>query len=380
MMRAFKDKCDRTSWKPVRVAFGRMPRGFRARQVVDQYGRNLEELFLLRNPRCRFDKNYAGAFESFKKKHFGKRHPHAAGGWFYYPWSSTLVHFLPEKLHFELRTGRNKHLITKKEQERYYNASLGIAGLSVGSHIALTVAMTGGAQHIKLADPDTLSGDNLNRIRTGFQNVGVSKAVSVARQIFEINPYARVELYLEGLSDGNLARFLEGLDVFIEVMDNPYLKLASRYEARKRGVPVVMGTDNGDNIIVDVERFDLNRNYKVLHGMTGNLKPQDLRTLSPRDLPKIAAKIAGANLATPAMLASVLEVGKSLYSWPQLGTAANLCGSAVAYLVRRIVLKDRAIASGRYQVNLDSIFESDYAKKKNARRRAFKEFVKRMQK
>jgi molybdopterin/thiamine biosynthesis adenylyltransferase len=238
--------------------------------------------------------------------------------------------------------------------------------------------MTGGASRIKLADPDALSGDNLNRIRTGFQNVGVSKAVAVARQIFEINPYARVELYPKGLSDANLKKFLQGLDLFVEVMDNPYLKLASRYEARRRGIPVVMGTDNGDNIIVDVERFDLKRNYPVLHGLAGNLKLQDLRALSPRDLPKIAAKIAGANLATPRMLASVAEVGTSLYSWPQLGTAANLCGSAVAYLVRRIVLKDRAIASGRYEVNLDSIFESDYARKKNVRQRAFKAFVKRM--
>jgi molybdopterin/thiamine biosynthesis adenylyltransferase len=355
-----------------------MPRTFRGRQVVDQYERNLEELFLLRNPRCRFDKNYAQALAAFKKTHFGKRPPKAAGRWFYYPWSETLVHFLPEKLHFELRTGRNKNLITGEEQKKYYRACIGIAGLSVGSHIALTVAMTGGASRIKLADPDALSGDNLNRIRTGFQNVGVSKAVAVARQIFEINPYARVELYPKGLSDANLKKFLQGLDLFVEVMDNPYLKLASRYEARRRGIPVVMGTDNGDNIIVDVERFDLKRNYPVLHGLAGNLKLQDLRALSPRDLPKIAAKIAGANLATPRMLASVAEVGTSLYSWPQLGTAANLCGSAVAYLVRRIVLKDRAIASGRYEVNLDSIFESDYARKKNVRQRAFKAFVKRM--
>ncbi len=47
--------------------------------------------------------------------------------------------------------------------------------MSVGSHVALTLAMTGGARKISIADPDIVSGSNLNRIRSGFDTVGVSK-------------------------------------------------------------------------------------------------------------------------------------------------------------------------------------------------------------
>ena len=80
------------------------------------------------------------------------------------------------------------------------------------------------------------------------------------------------------------------------------------------------------------------------------------------------------------MKQSVLEVGKSIYSWPQLGTAANLCGSSIAYLARRIINKSDNIKSGRYEVNLDSIFEDDYfsEEKEQYRKKETDEFFKKM--
>jgi len=74
------------------------------------------------------------------------------------------------------------------------------------------------------------------------------------------------------------------------------------------------------------------------------------------DLPKVAAEIAGADLVVPRMLESVAEVGKTLYSWPQLGTAANMCGSLLAYLTRRIIVGDDTLKSGRYTVSPEMIF------------------------
>ncbi len=84
-------------------------------------------------------------------------------------------------------------------------------------------------------------------------------------------------------------------------------------------------------------------------------------------------------LAVPRMLQSVPEVGKSIYSWPQLGTAANLCGSVLAYLARRVILKAPNVVSGRHEVSLDAIFESDYKDLADARKKEFEEFVKKMQ-
>lgn len=348
--------------------------------IVDHYNSQLEELFLLRNPKYKFEPNYKDDLDIFIKEYYKDNDSFVCGKWFFYPWLNSVIHVLSEDLFFEMKTGRNRNLITKEEQEKYYNSTVGVLGLSVGSHIALTVAMTGGVKRFKIADPDTISGSNLNRIRTGVQEIGLKKTASIARKIFEINPYSKIDIFDEGIDDKNMDDFFDGLDLLVEEMDNPYFKIKVRYYAKDKGVPVVMGTDNGDNIFVDIERYDKDKNLMILNGLVGDISLEQLKNFESKDLPKIAAKIAGADLATTRMQNSVLEVGKTLYSWPQLGTAANLCGSAVAYLVRKIILKDKNIKSGRYEVNLDGIFQSDYHSKnqKEYRKNNTKDFFKKM--
>ncbi len=347
-------------------------------QVIDKYDELLEEVFLLRNPKYKFDKNYSAALKEFVAS-LGNLQNH--GQWFYFSWINSLIHFLPEEMHTEMRTGRNKYLITKEEQDKYYNSRIGVLGMSVGSHAALTIAMTGGSKFIKIADPDILSGSNLNRIRTGYQNIGISKVISVAREIYLMNPYAEVNVYPEGLTNENINEFLTGggkLDCLIEEMDNPFFKFKIRELARDLRIPVIMGTDNGDNIMADIERYDLNKNIQPFNGLAGPIKSGDLLNKRPQEIIGIVARIAGPNLAVTRMQQSVLEVGKSIYSWPQLGTAANLCGSGLAYLSRKIILGAKNIKSGRFQVNLDSIFEADYnsAKQKAYRKRETAKFLK----
>ncbi len=370
-----KRDCD--SWQPIKISSVENDSLIAAHpeiSIIDESKKNLEELFLLRNPKYRFDKNYQTEFEKF----FNQRNAENAGNWFYFPWLNSSVLYLPEDLHLELRTGRNKYLISEEEQSRFYNSTIACLGMSVGSHVAVVMAMTGGPKHLKLADPDTLSGDNLNRVRSGFQNVGLAKAIVVARQIYEINPYAVIELYPQGITQDTAGKILEGADVVIEEMDNMYWKLKARELAREKGIPVLMGTDNGDGAIVDVERFDLNKKLPILNGYAKGLSAEKLKSLPPKDIPKVAGKIAGANLVVPRMLHSVSEVGKSLYSWPQLGTAANMCGSLLAMLARRIINKDKNIKSGRYSVNPDAIFESGYRRRWFSRKIAFIKFIRKM--
>lgn len=365
------------SWRPMKVAYEKIKELVDKNPtlgIVDQYSRNLEELFLLRNPKYRFDKNYTSDFEKFLRKHT-QGEPDKKSVWFYYPWLKQCIHFLPDKMHQELRTGRNRNLITKEEQKKYYEAKITVLGMSVGSHVATTIAMTGGSKNMNLADPDIYSGDNLNRVRTGFQDVGINKAVAVARKLYEMDPYANYGVYPKGLNENNVEEILDESDIIVEEMDDLYWKLKIRGLARTRGIPVVMGTDNGDGTIVDIERFDLDRSYPILHGTIDNLTAEQCKDINPHELPKVYAKVAGAELAVPRMLESVTEVGKTLYSWPQLGTAADLCGTVVAYLTRRIILKEPNIKSGRYEVNLDSIFESGYEEKVKERRQSFKNFA-----
>jgi molybdopterin/thiamine biosynthesis adenylyltransferase len=380
-MTAIKEKVDRKNWKPKLLQKSKLNQELKAHikrgaGIIDQYDPMLEEVFLLRHPRYRYDKEYAAHLKEFKAKHY-KDHSVQAGNWFYYPWLNQVIHFLPDKMHQELRTARNRFLITAEEQEKFYNAKIGVMGMSVGSHVALTIAMTGGAKEIKLADPDELSGSNLNRIRTGFQNIGLSKTIAVARQICEMNPYAKVTIFEQGVTEQNLDKFISDLDLIVEEMDNPFLKIQARVLARKYRIPLIMGADNGDNIIVDVERYDLEKNRPLLHGILGNISLEALKKVQPRDLPHVIAKMAGADRATLRMLESVLEVGKTIYSWPQLGNAATLCGTTLTYLARKIIIGDR-VNSGRYDVDLDMIFAGESKAQKASTDKKRKQYLKKM--
>lgn len=378
------DMFDRQSLQP--VFFNPRTKDFRAQigkikssnpqlVVIDKLLDQLEELFLLRHPKYRFNKNYQTDFQQFLKKFLDKQELWQAGQWIYFPWLNYLVHFLDEPLHQELRTGRNVYLITRSEQKKFYNARIGILGLSVGSHVALTITLTGGGKYLKLADPDEISGSNLNRIRSPFYTVGLNKAIAVARQIYEINPYANLSVFAEGLTGQNLKDFLlkPKLDVLIEEMDNPYLKIRVRELARQYRIPVIMAADNGDNIIVDVERYDLHPSYPLLHGLLGKIQAQDFNNIKPADLPKVVGRIAGANLATARMLQSVLEVGKTVYSWPQLGNAATLCGCVLTQLARKIIIGEK-VKEGRIDFNVDKLLSYLPKSAERQRQRLLKKF------
>lgn len=340
-------------------------------RVVDTTSEQLEELFLIRNPRFRFDKNYSEPLDAFRYQHEGKKN------WFYFPWNELLVAYLPDEPHQELRTARNKNLIKAEEQKKFYSTPIGVAGLSVGSHAALTIAMMGGAKTIKLADPDGISGSNLNRIRGDFSLLGLNKCEAVARHIGQLDPYASVVTYTQGITAENIDEFLSGISILVEELDNLEMKILLREKARERGIPVIMATDNGDNIIIDVERYDLHRDLELFNGAAGPLSVEEFKKIPPHELPKLATKIAGPAFVVKRMMESLLEVGKTLYSWPQLGSAATLSGVAVAYAARKIAMGEN-IREGKYEVNLDAIFDPEYHEPaaKEARENARSKFLK----
>ena len=327
-------------------------------KVVDCFDEQVKELFFIRNPQFRFNKYSDQEFIEFKK-----RTP--SGLWHYFPWLNTAVHLLPESEFFELRTARNKNLITQNEQETFYNSTIAFAGLSVGSHAAITIAMTGGAKRFKIADPDTISISNLNRLRYGVQALGSAKVLVAAQTILEINPYATIYIYEEGITKENLSNFIAGdnlspkCDILVEGVDNLAIKIFLRQEAKKQKIPVIMATDNGDGIILDVERYDISPNLQLFNGALDNFSINDFESFSPQELPKLATKVAGPEYIVTRMLESLTEVGKTLYSWPQLGTAASFTGVVSAFIARAILTKQN-IESGKYNINLNELLNAGF--------------------
>jgi hypothetical protein len=59
------------------------------------------------------------------------------------------------------------------------------------------------------------------------------------------------------------------------------------------------------------------------------------------------------------MQQSLLEMGKTIVSWPQLGGAALINGAAVAYCVRKILNK-QPLEMNRALISLDQQLVPDY--------------------
>lgn len=290
----------------------------------------------------------------------------AYGRWVFYPWSGRLVHLLGPAEFRELRTDRNRHKLTADEQRRLTAVTVGIAGLSVGNAIALTLTLEGVGGHLRLADFDELELSNMNRIRAGVHEIGLPKVVLAARQISEIDPYIDVSILPDGVTRENISRFLLGddelgprLDVVVDECDNLALKFLLRERARALRLPVVMETS--DRGVLDIERFDLEPDRPLLHGRMEGLTSSDVEawTALPKDEAgghKVALVLGmlDADLLSTRMAASMLEVGATLSSWPQLGSDVVLGGASATVAVRALAL-GRSIASGRRYVDLGQL-------------------------
>lgn len=278
------------------------------------------------------------------------------GVWVHYPWANKLVHLLDEEEFAIVRTNRNKHKITAKEQGLLSQKKIGVMGLSVGQSVSLTLAMERGFGELRIADFDELDLSNINRIRTGVYNLKIKKTVIVAREIAEIDPYLNVVCFEEGITDNNLEEFLTGnghLDLLIDECDSFDIKINSRNKAKALGIPVLMeGSDRGT---IDIERFDLEPDRPVLHGMVDHLDMSKYAALTSMDerIPYITA-VTGIETLSPRMKASAIEIMASISTWPQLASAVTFGGGITADLARKILLGNLNV-SGRFFIDMDEL-------------------------
>jgi molybdopterin/thiamine biosynthesis adenylyltransferase/nitroreductase len=289
-------------------------------------------------------------------RHGRGRPAEEVGVWVYYPWRRAAVRLLDEDDFVELRTSRNRYKITDDEQRLLRGKTIGIVGLSVGGQIAVTMAVERICGELRLADFDALELTNLNRLREGVFHLGMNKAVLAARSIAEIDPFLNVVCYEDGLTAANLDAFLtvgRRLDVLVEECDGLEMKVRCRLRARELGIPVVM--EANDRGTLDIERFDRQPDRPILHGA---LAGHDLSRIGElrtnEDKVPIIMPMVGETTMSDKLRASLLEVGESLESWPQLASDVALGAGLVTNTVRRILLA-QLHDSGRYFVDLDEL-------------------------
>ena len=138
------------------------------------------------------------------------------------------------------------------------------------------------------------------------------------------------------------------------------MKAALRFAARDRRIPVVMAADDSDSAVVDVERFDLEPDRPLYHGLVDEDELRDLPAEPSADQ-RIAMLDALLGTAFgPRTQSSFQQVGARIPQWSQLATGATVSGAAITYVARRI-LTGQSMPSGRHRVCLDALLDPDFS-------------------
>jgi ThiF family len=277
-----------------------------------------------------------------------------SGRWVYYPWRRAIVRLLAPRAFNALRLDRNHNKITADEQVKMRRLRVGVVGASAGHPIAHGLAMEGIVGEVRLADFDALELSNLNRIPASVIDLGVNKAVVAARRIAEVDPYLKVSVETAGITRENLVAFVDDLDLVIEECDSLDMKFLVREVARERQIPVIMETS--DRGVLDVERFDLEPDRPLFHGLVGDMDFETLAGLPLAEKSAIVLRMLGAREVSSRSAASFVELGQTVTGWPQLASEVTLGAVSVAAAVRRLGLKGE-LPSGRVRVDVEELLD-----------------------
>lgn len=271
---------------------------------------------------------------------------------------------------FELSTIRNRHLIRSHEQRILKNTVIGVFGMSVGSHVAETWMMESRADVIKIIDLDKLAGSNLNRLKFGWSNVGEKKTDLVKEELLKISPFADIVSFEVGDKVDILRVFNDSpkIKLVVDEIDDVEAKVCLRMIARKNKIPLIQAADVGDNIVLDIERYDKEPQPDFFLGRVPGIEKIDLNKLSQKERTRLIVRIVGFEENSEAMLDSLLEIGESLATWPQLGATAAISGGVVTTAIKKIILGED-VDSGRYYVSLDRILVKNFNSSKNKKYR-----------
>ncbi|MEX2589611.1 MAG: ThiF family adenylyltransferase, partial [Chitinophagales bacterium] len=213
-------------------------------RIADELHGQLRELIKSQHPKHKFTSE---ELDAEAKKYCGDTPPEEYGVWVYYPWLNKLVHILDEQEYKAVRTNRNQFKIMPEEREILAKKKIGVLGLSVGQSVAIALSMERSYGELRIADFDILELSNLNRIRSGVQDLGLLKTISTARQIAEIDPFLNVKCFHEGITEENIESFfLDGgkLDIVLDECDGLDIKILARKKAKELKVPVIMETSD----------------------------------------------------------------------------------------------------------------------------------------
>lgn len=320
-------------------------------ELIDQFHQQAEQLFSIRNP------------QEFLKHKNAHTKPETADfisqlrdEYVYFPWEHLTYRILAREDYYELKTSRNRPLISLEEQNILKDFRVAVIGLSVGSNVAHALSLMGCSYNMMLCDLDTLELSNFNRLMGGLQNVGQNKAELVAKNMLFNDPFCMPEVVSSPVTTEMLEQSHQNkpLRLIVEEIDSLPEKVSIRKWAKKNGVPVLMLTSDVDNLIVDIERYDLDPSLEYLDRSEAEwqelLQSHDGTVQSAV---RIIKQIIGENYIDPYMITAAEKVGSEVVTWPQLVTPGYLAGSTGAAAIKRIALGQDQRSRVKHKITTD---------------------------
>lgn len=296
------------------------------------------------------------------------------GVYAYYKEYNDLVRYCPPFWHRVVSIASNSTLLTDPKGKLSWlnvckifgSTTVAVAGCSVGNSIIHTLMMDIRPSNIKIADKSLYKMENINRVRLQYRDLVLAntkrhkftdtllrnKAEVTASQIYAIDPYVNVFVYCEGITADTVDTFLSGdschepsAQIVIEEIDDPRMKIFLREKARKKRIPLIMATDIGSAVQLDILRYDLNAKLSLTYGMTDSELYQHVEAVysNPGDR-KLFFRFVDALLGKTYRcdeLAKIIQGRSEIPTStmiPQLGSTSAMAGALVAETVARIRL------------------------------------------
>ena len=250
-----------------------------------------------------------------------------------------------EKL-IEKQFSRNIGLLSKDEQKRLFQARIAVAGAGgVGGLHILTLARLG-IGSFNIADPDTFEEVNISRqFGASISTFGKNKAEVLSQMTRDINPYANVTIFTDGISNDNVDSFLNGIDIFVDGID--FFEIDTRRlifkKAREKGIYAITAAPLGFGATLQVFSSK-GMTFDEYFGLTDGMDY----------LQKVAAFASG--LAPHPYHIQYMDLSKvslKRKTGPALSLACTLAASLVATEVVKILTMKGIVKSVPHYLQID---------------------------
>ena len=117
-----------------------------------------------------------------------------------------------------------QHYLSPAQRKALSSVRVGVAGAGgLGSNAAMLLARSG-VERFLIVDGDMVEPSNLNRQHYFPQHVGMPKVEALADMLRQLNPETLVEKRCLWLDIDNIPALLPQADLWVEALDEPYMK------------------------------------------------------------------------------------------------------------------------------------------------------------